>query len=549
MKVSVKQFGGLAPQVSPTRLADGLSVMARNMRFERGVLESFRGLAPTGITLPAGTKHIYKYGNAWMGFADPNVRVVDAAQVSDPFDYLLIADTNYPKITRNDMATNSQPYPTTTYRLGVPQGRLGNVAPYTQRIDGVGSPEEGVDIESVTAYRFSFVNGFGFEGALSEPTATIKYFEGFDRIVVTPPTSFPGTGHYLLNAKVRIYRVNSFGTDYQFVAEVPLGTPSYNDEVLSGDLGLPAETADWYPPPDDDTAINPKGPLRNLTAMPGGFFIGSTGDELCASVPGAPYAWPYRIPLGFDIKGIAVAGNSAVVATTGPIFVVQGVDPAALQPTRINSNQTCLNPRSMVNVGDAVIFAAPDGLVAVSGYDAQIITEGLVTKEEWQATFKPDQIHAYYYENKYVFFNDTAGFVFRPGKGLQSLGELSFVASAGFSNLEEDYLYLIVNGSVVAFDTAAERMQYQWQSKEFVLPVPINFGYMQVVAEQYPITVTFNYKNGAGQWISHTRSITNELPVLMPAGTTYRNFYFSISGDKAVQSVSVATNLSEFDYV
>ncbi|MFN3898878.1 MAG: hypothetical protein ACK4ML_00745 [Alishewanella aestuarii] len=548
MQIRVDQFGGIAPQVHPLQLAEGLSQKAVNLRFERQVLEPFRGFTPAGFSLPSNTRSIYRYGSVFMGWANPVVKAVDAAKVSDPFDYLLIADVNYPKITRNDMATNSPPYPTTTYRLGVPQPTWPNNNPTVSRIDDAKAPEEGLDIQTATAYRLSFVNGFGFEGPLSDPTNIVRYYEGFDAISLQLPTSFPGSGHYLTGANVRIYRANSLG-QYQYVDEVSLGTPAYTDDKPSDELGLLSETDNWFGPPDEDTTINPAGPLRNLTAMPGGFFIGSTGDELCASVPDAPYAWPYRTPLGYQIVGIATMGNAAVVTTTGPTFVVQGVDPSALQPTRINTNQSCVSSRSVVNVGEMVIYASPDGLVGVAGYDATILTEGLVTKEEWQAIFKPEQIHAYYYEGKYIFFNNTRGWVFRPGKGLQSLGELNFVATTGYTDTDNDKLFLMVAGVITEFDSNNARLQYDWQSKLFRSPVPTNFGYMQVIAETYPTTVSFHAKKMSGQWVQTTLTFTDAKPKFLPSGYVYQDFYFSAQGTAAINSISVAHSLSEFDYV
>lgn len=549
MMIKVDKFGGIAPQVNPLQLAEGLSQKAVNLRFERGVLEPFRGFTPAGFSLPSNTRSIYRYGSVFMGWSDPVVKAVDASKISDPFDYLLIADVNYPKITRNDMATNSPPYPTTAYRLGVPQPVWPNNNPTVTRIDPAKAPEEGIDVISVTAYRISFVNGFGFEGPLSDPTNLVRYYEGFDSVGLILPTTFPGTGHYLTGARVRIYRANTVSGQYQYVTEVSLGTASFVDSLPSDELGLVSETDNWFGPPDENTVINPAGPLRNLTAMPGGFFIGSTGDELCASVIDAPYAWPYRIPLGYTIMGIAVMGNAAVVTTTGPTFVVQGVDPSALQPTRINTNQACVSPRSVVNVGDMVIYASPDGLVGVAGYDATVLTEGLVTKEEWQAIFKPAEIHAYYYEGKYIFFNQTKGWVFRPGKGLQSLGELNFVATTGYTDTDNDQLFLMVGGSIVEFDSNATRLQYDWQSKLFRAPVPVNFGYIQTIAESYPVTVKFHAKKMSGAWTETTLTFTGPTPKFLPSGYSYQDFYFSAQGTVAINSISVAHSLSEFDYV
>jgi hypothetical protein len=549
MMIKIDQFGGIAPQVHPLQLADGLSQKAVNLRFARKVLESFRGFTPAGISLPSNTRSIYRYGVAFLGWSNPDVKAVDASKVSDPFDYLLIADVNYPKITRNDMATNSPPFPTTSYRLGVPQPVWPNNNPTVNRIDPAKAPDADLDVISVTAYRISFVNGFGFEGPLSNPTNLVRYFEGFDSVGLILPTTFPGTGHYLLGAKIRVYRASTVSGQFQFVTEVPLGTPSVIDSLPSDELGLVSETDNWFGPPDEDTTINPAGPLRNLTAMPGGFFIGSTGDELCASVADAPYAWPFRIPLGYKIMGIAVMGNAAVVTTVGPTFVVQGVDPSALQPTRINTNQSCLSSRSVVNVGDMVVYASPDGLVGVSGYEATLLTENILTKEEWQSVFKPSEIHAYYYEGKYIFFNATKGWIFRPGEGLQSLGELNFVATTGYTDTDNDKLFLMVGGTIVEFDSNATRMQYDWQSKLYRAPVPLNFGYMQVIAENYPVTVRFHAKKMSGTWVNTDVTFTGPAPKFLPSGYTYQDFYFSAVGTVAVNSISVAHALSEFEYV
>ena len=548
----INSFGGIAPKHHASRLPDGFAQEAVNTRFERGVLESHRGLEDSGHTLNAATRVIHKYQNLhWMGFSNPVITVADAHQVSDPWDYLLIADVEYPKVTRNDIATSSKPYPSATFRLGVPQPPVADGAPYNQfRQELDTTPEEGVDLPTTTVYRFSFVDGFGREGALSSPSPMVRFYEGFDDIVVPLPTDFVGTGHFLTDAKIRIYRANyGDGGVYQFVDEVDYGLDVYIDSIPSDELGFPPETDDWYPPPDDDTTINPSGPLRNLTAMPGGFFVGSTGDELCASVPDAPHAWPYayRIPLGYKIVGIQTTGNAAVVATTGPVYVVQGVDPSALQPTRINSNQSCVSARSMVNVGGAVIYASPDGLVGVAGYDAQLLTQELVTKEEWQEIFKPEEIHGYYYEGKYIFFNNTRGWVFRPNAGAYSLSELSFVATAGYSDLETDSLYLLIGNKLQRFDEAAERLTYSWKSSEIRTATPTNFSYMRVVAEDYPVTATLTAKKANGTLSEQTITFENYEPRVLRSGHSAKEFYIHIQGNKAVKSVDLAHNRAEFD--
>ena len=553
MLLKINDFGGIGPKFHASRLPEGLSQQAVNMRFERDVLESYRGFNTTGITLSANTKVIFKYDNVyWMGFNDSDISVADAHKVSDPHKYLLIASTDFPRVTRKDIATTSQPYPSSTFRLGVPEvGNNHAFAPVASPIDpNASTPDEDLDIPTVTVYRYAFVDGFGREGALSDPTKSVKFFEGYHKVGLWLPTAFKRimADVNLLGAKLRIYRANyGSGGVYQFVDEVPWGTQQYFDEVLSEDLGMAPETEDWFAPPDDDVEINPGGPLRNLTPMPGGFFVGSSGDELCASVVDAPHAWPYRISLGDRIVGIETIGNAAVVATIGPTYVVQGVDPASLQPTRINTNQSCVAARSMVNIGEAVIYASPDGLVGVAGYEARLLTQDLITKEEWQRDFKPEEIHAYYYEGKYIFFNATKGWVFRPGGGVYSLSELDFVATAGYSDLESDTLYLLINGQLVTFDTNENRLSYTWVSREFRTASPTNFSYMRVVAEEYPVVATLICKKLNGALDEQTLTFVDYEPQLLKSGFTAKEFSIRVQGTKAVKTVDLAHRKSEFD--
>lgn len=547
MLLKIRPTGGIAPMMDPFDLPEGMAQTAVNMRFDRRNLESFRGLESAGASVPAGAKSLYKYGTAWFNSTNPSVRFVDVAMLSDPFDYLAYTPDDYPRITRNDIATSSAPYPATGYRLGVPQPELASWVPTVERISPTNTPDPDIHTPVDTIYRVSYVDGWGREGALSSPTQRVEYYEGFDRVII-PTTILPvKNGHYVVGAKLRIYKLNPSASVFQFLAEVPVGTTSYTDTSTFDQLGEPPESETWYPPPDDDVAINPDGPLKNLVLMAGGFLLGSTGSEICASVPDVPHAWPYRQSLPYPVVGIVSMDNSAVVATTGPTFIVQGADPASLQPTRINTNQSCVSARSMVNIGGAVIYAAPDGLVGVSGYDAKLLTDELLTKEEWQSIFKPSEIHAYYYEGKYIFFNNTRGWVFSPGKGQSSLSELSFVATAGFNDLESDTLYLMVGGTLMKFDTNSTRMTYQWKSKKFMLDTPTNFGYAQMVARTYPVTVTVRFTLLNGMTRATNIVFNSATPRPMPAGYVYTDLDVEITGDKVVRSIAFAHSPAEFE--
>lgn len=547
MKITVNQFKGLAPKFPSDMLPEGFSQSAINLRLERGMLESFKGLAASGINLSSTAKAIFHYMNGyWFSSSDPAVTYADAQKISDPYHYAIIADTVFPKITRYQMATASSPYPSSAFRLGVVQPQIAASLSIQQR-DGFETwqPDPDVDVATYTAYRWSIVDGFGREGALSPPTTIVNYYQKQQFVDVALPQVPVAATYYMTGALVRIYRVNpSDGGVYQFVGEVPFGTTLYSDFISDESLGLPPETEDWYPPPDDDADLNPGGPLRNLTPMPGGFFIGSSGDELCASVVDAPHAWPYRKSLGDKIQGIAVMGNAAVVATTGAPYVVQGVDPSALQPTVLDSNQACVSPRSVVGVGPAVIYASPDGLVAVSGYEAKVITSQIITSEEWRRDFSPSQIHAYHYEGNYVFFTATRGYILRLQDGM-ALTELGFNATAGYSDLAQDKLYLMVGGTLQVFGESATRLSYTWKSRVYRFDWPTSFACIRVNADAYPVTINTHCRKPNGIVKTIVTTVNGNEPKMLPAGFSYSELWFEVTSDKAIKSIAIASDRSE----
>jgi hypothetical protein len=78
---------------------------------------------------------------------------------------------------------------------------------------------------------------------------------------------------------------------------------------------------------------------------------------------------------------------------------------------------------------------------------------------------------------------------------------------------------------------------------------PHNFGYMQVVAEKYPVTVEFHYRRLDGQWMQFSRDFNDYAPKFLPSGSSYQAIKFTATGTNAIQSIAVAHSLSEFDYV
>jgi hypothetical protein len=93
----------------------------------------------------------------------------------------------------------------------------------------------------------------------------------------------------------------------------------------------------------------------------------------------------------------------------------------------------------------------PDGLVmATENGGLKVVTEPLLTRDQWQ-DLVPSSIVGFNWEGHYIGFYDTGsvqkGFIFDPRGGKDSFVDLGFHATAGFNELEEDELYLVVGGA------------------------------------------------------------------------------------------------------
>ena len=254
---------------------------------------------------------------------------------------------------------------------------------------------------------------------------------------------------------------------------------------------LPSGT--WIGPPDDDTSLYPDGPLTGLTPVANGVFAGFTGKRLCLSEPFLPHAWPidYRITLEEDIVAIGSVSNGVVALTDGAPYFVTGVDPSAMTAVKLDIAQACVNARSVVDMGDYLLYAGPDGLVAVSGGQGEVVTNGLISVKQWNDDFNPTTYRAFKHENTYVAFWSGGGFVYDPRAGEAALSTLSYTGDVrgGFTNPKDGELYIIVGNKIKKYRGGTTNKTLKWKSKQYVTPKPVSMGWVSVHAQAYPVTV------------------------------------------------------------
>jgi hypothetical protein len=138
-----------------------------------------------------------------------------------------------------------------------------------------------------------------------------------------------------------------------------------------------------------------------------GFFA----NQLCLSAVGHPHAWPvkYRLTTETDIVAIANIDNVIIIGTKSRVQTAAGNDPANYSMSQPGEAQACVSKRSMVYLdGYGVVFASPDGYQVCAGSAGNVknATEGLFTKQQWQA-LKPATMIAAVYDGVLYFWYDT----------------------------------------------------------------------------------------------------------------------------------------------
>ena len=430
-----------------------------------------------------------------------------------------------------------------------------------------------------TSYIYTFVSAYGEEGPPSLASVVFDKVDG-QTVTVSGLEESAGSGAGRSNTNIthrRIYRSNtgSNTTAFQFVKEINMSGTSATDSKDNSQLAEVIPSTYWIGPPNEVSADYPDGPMKGLTAMPNGIFAGFTGKRVCFSDPYLPHAWPvaYRITLEEEIVGIKMAGQGLIIGTKGTPYLIAGTDPQSMSVVRIEAAQACLSKTSMVDMGPYVIYAGADGLVAAAGSDVNVITEGLISPEQWRADYYPSSLRGFLWEGRYVGLytsgSNYGGFIFDPrGEQQNTLTTLTQTASTdvtgGFTNPDDNELYFIVETGagprIEKFQGATSNKTLTWKSREFVPPKPTSMGFAKVVAEAYPATLKIY---GDGSLIYHATlaasgssytvtgtspsfsSTTISEPVVRLPASLNSSYSIEVESNKVVNEVCIAESIDE----
>ena len=472
-------FSGTAPGVAPRLLAEKFGQVAENVDFESGRLVATTEDSDT-YTLQSGSRRsIYYYRDtSWLEWSQDGVSVVPGPIPGDTTDRLYFTGQDYPR-----MGTVS------TLVSGVPAP--GNAPGVTI----AGTADDTLTPNDVS-YVYTFVTAFGEEGPPSSPSSIIQ-LDDTQTTTLSLPTSDQPSGNYNFGSGSlkRVYRSNtgSTNTQFQFAGEVPFTATTFNDIQDADTLGEVLPSATWIGPPDDNASLYPDGPLKGLISLAQGTMAGFTGKRFCLSEPFLPHAWPigYRITTEEDIVAIASTANGVAALTDGQPYFITGTEPSSMTAVRIDLAQACVNINSVVDMGDYVLYAGPDGLCGVESASGSVVTKGLISVKQWNADFHPSTIRAFRHEGTYVAFHSTGGWVYDPRADESALSTLTISAEVrgGYMNPKDGELYIIVGNKIKKYRGGNASKTATFKSKKYVTPAPVSMGWVSVHANEYPATV------------------------------------------------------------
>lgn len=522
--IKISPFSGEIPRLNHKMLPENHAAIAENCDLTAMTLKAERGHKSVG-SIPYA-QSIYRLPDGTLyRWSSPGVDMVPSPLNNDVWDRLYWTGDGPPKMDTSTMAGNG----------GSPTGlMLGVPAPSSAMSVSASAPsdqDEGYDITVV--YTCTFVSEYGEEGPPAPASIVITKRQSA-AVSLTNIPGIPTGGHNI--AKKRIYRAEASGS-FLLVAELPASTASWTDSVPTEHLGEPLQSLEWDMP-------DPQ--MIGLTNIGNGILAGWFDNTLCFCEPYRPHAWPVGYQMGFsaNIVGIAPVSNGLIVVTEREPWIVTGASPAAMAQTKLDFQMGGVSRESVVDMGEYAIYASADGLVAVGGSNPSIITENLVSRQQWQQ-FNPETIRAFRWKERYLaFYDDSSGntkaFTIDPEQGIVhfsvpgDLSALTYDPAAGE--------LLMKSGSQLLALHEGGAGSFRWRSKIFSIPRQQTLSTVKIDADYYPVSATIT----ADGHNLFSGTVPDDTPFRLPSGR-YRDWQIELSGsgDTEVYSVQITGSPTE----
>lgn len=340
------------------------------------------------------------------------------------------------------------------------------------------------------AYVFTYISTFGsvLEESAPSPAALVTCSTTGATVTVSAFGTAPITSAGYNITAIRIYRsvTGATSSTYFYVGTLPvtpatgLVTGTFADTVTVANLGAALSSLYFTPPPAG---------LRGLVTMPNGILAGFIDNQVWFSEPYLPHAWPanYMMTVGSPIVGLGVYGQTLVVCTTQNPFLITGSQPGAMSQEKVSLPEPCMSKLSIASDQSGVLYASPNGLVAVGPGTQDVISRALFTRDEWQ-TYNPTGMVGVIYQNMYLGFYQAgeakSALVLMRGDS-PPLVTLDVPAQAIFVQKTTASVYYVspLDNNIYQLDAdPVNYTSYEWMSKVFILPEPTNFAALKLQA-------------------------------------------------------------------
>lgn len=547
MRIILAGFAGAIRAAQSKLLPDTVGVDSRNQKPGRGDLRPWR--QPLEVaTVPGGRKTIYRMGrdvasdsDYWLSWTT-RVHAARGFLATDTTERTYVTGDGVPKVLDNTTALASEPYPTIARLLGVP------APPGTFTLTET-SPGAGTD--ELRFYVTTFKTDRGEE---SKPSVAVSITTKPGSTIALAGLAAAPAGNYGITTRC-VYRISigTTGADYFLIIEQDATLTTATDADLAVTATVLASNG-----PDGTTGRAwdmPPANLHHLTAMWSGMLAGISGRSVRVCESYRPHAWPvgYEIlPPDVTPVSLVVWDKNLLVLTNGRPYVVSGSIPSALSDDPVNFNQSCIAAESGVEVGDGVCWAAPDGLAYFGTRGANLLTTGLMLREDWQA-IRPETIVATQYEGAYMGFYEPVdgmikAFLIDPTNPT-GLYFLDIGYAAAFFDRLRDALFVLDGDTIRKWDAGESFMTASFRSKMFRMPRPCNLGWIEVTADSYPVAVTITATwidaDGIARTVVQQRSIVSSQPTALEHGFTATDWQVEVSTAGAVQGVVLAESVRE----
>lgn len=505
MRLEINQFGGMAPLVDPTALAENLSTFARNVRYDKGVLApGALRLIPTSDYPDAslagtGARAVSKLFEDGTRFAFTQAAAADAfpspVSPADTWGRVYFMTAQGPSFATSDQyssgALNVNPV---SFRLGIPAPVSAPSIPANGVTINLGDADR-VDV----AYAFSFVDKYGHEGPLSPPSgrAQLAYDRTFS-VRLNFPASLPTRVNFEGGAR-RVYRATFDGASqaWQYLIDTDISASHFIDTIPIGDEGEVAVSQTWYPAPDA---------LKQLCLVGASFAAGFIDHYLCYSELKLPHAWPTELqfPLKYNPVKLLPMNNGLLVVTSGRPYWAEGSDPYSALPRELPLNAPCLSPDSVVDMGDVAIYATDEGFVSIGGGQAYLASQSFIDRAGMLALVD-ETCTAFAFDRRYVFSTkDNRWMAFSPEEGFTEYDfgfPPSQFRSVSFSVRDNRHYFALSDGRVRVVDFEGSASNVEWQSKHWRTPAE-SFTCLRVEADSYPVEVEVRSRYLGGEWVT-----------------------------------------------